>query len=73
MTLDEALAALRALVEPGRAEQMAAYHKQSRDVMGIPNPAKSFATMIQFSEILHLFVFAPSWIENGVASLWLGC
>ena len=39
MTLDEALAQLRALIEPGRAEQMAAYHKQNREVLGIPNPA----------------------------------
>lgn len=39
MTLDDALAQLRAHVEPGRAEQMAAYHKQSRVVLGIPNPA----------------------------------
>ena len=39
MTLDDALAQLRAHVEPGRAEQMAAYHKQSRAVLGIPNPA----------------------------------
>ncbi|WP_372885555.1 DNA alkylation repair protein [Shimia sp.] len=39
MTLDEALAALRALIEPGRAAQMAAYHKQKRPVLGIPNPA----------------------------------
>lgn len=38
MTLEEALAALRAGVEPGRAEQMAAYHKQTREVMGIANP-----------------------------------
>ncbi|KAJ55583.1 DNA alkylation repair protein [Actibacterium mucosum KCTC 23349] len=39
MTPDDALTALRALAEPGRAEQMAAYHKQNRDVIGIPNPA----------------------------------
>ncbi|MFY0633082.1 MAG: DNA alkylation repair protein [Vannielia sp.] len=39
MTLEDALAALRALAEPGRAEGMAAYHKQSREVIGIPNPA----------------------------------
>ncbi len=39
MTLDDALAALRARIEPGRAEQMAAYHKQSRSVLGIPTPA----------------------------------
>ncbi|MEZ5912886.1 MAG: DNA alkylation repair protein [Paracoccaceae bacterium] len=38
MTLDEAMAALRAGVEPGRAAQMAAYHKQSREVLGIANP-----------------------------------
>lgn len=39
MTLDEALTALRAHVEDGRAEGMAAYHKQTREVLGIPNPA----------------------------------
>ncbi|MBV7409426.1 DNA alkylation repair protein [Maritimibacter sp. DP1N21-5] len=39
MTLDEALAELRAAIEPGRAEGMSAYHKQSREVLGIPNPA----------------------------------
>lgn len=38
MTLDEALAELRAGIEPGRAAQMAAYHKQTREVLGIPNP-----------------------------------
>lgn len=38
MTLDDALAELRAQIEPGRAEQMAAYHKQSREVLGIANP-----------------------------------
>ena len=39
MTLDEALTALRAQIEEGRAEGMAAYHKQTRKVLGIPNPA----------------------------------
>ncbi|MFW8592583.1 DNA alkylation repair protein [Cribrihabitans neustonicus] len=39
MTLEDALAALRARAEPGRAEQMAAYHKQEREVLGTPNPA----------------------------------
>ena len=39
MTLDEALAALRDRIEPGRAEGQAKYHKQTRDVLGIPNPA----------------------------------
>jgi len=38
MTLDEALAQLRAGIEPGRAAPMAAYHKQRREVLGIPNP-----------------------------------
>ncbi|CUJ21264.1 DNA alkylation repair protein [Cognatishimia activa] len=38
MNLEDALTELRALAEPGRAEQMAAYHKQKRDVIGIPNP-----------------------------------
>ena len=32
------LAQLEALAEPGRAEQMTAYHKQSRRVIGIANP-----------------------------------
>ncbi len=39
MTLDDALAALRAEIVPGRAEGQAAYHKQSREVLGVPNPA----------------------------------
>ncbi|GGE46620.1 DNA alkylation repair protein [Actibacterium pelagium] len=39
MTLDDALAALEALVEPGRAGGMAAYHKVDRPYLGIPNPA----------------------------------
>jgi 3-methyladenine DNA glycosylase AlkD len=37
MTLDDALEALRAEIEPGRAEQMIAYHKQSREVLGVGN------------------------------------
>lgn len=44
MTLDEALAALTGLVEPGRAAAMAAYHKQTRPVLGIPNPATNELT-----------------------------
>ena len=44
MTLDEALAELRSHIEPGRAEQMTAYHKQSREVLGIPNPATNDVT-----------------------------
>ena len=39
MTLDDALAALKSHVEEGRAEGMAAYHKPTREVLGIPNPA----------------------------------
>ena len=38
MTLDEALDALKAHVEPGRAEGMAGYHKVPRTYLGIPNP-----------------------------------
>lgn len=37
MTLDEALAALTAAADPNRVEQMVAYHKQSRVVLGVPN------------------------------------
>ncbi|MDA5555157.1 DNA alkylation repair protein [Shimia sp. MMG029] len=39
MTLDDALRALRAQIEPGRADGMRAYHKQTREVLGISNPA----------------------------------
>lgn len=39
MTLDDALTELKAHIEPGRAEAMRTYHKQTRDVLGIPNPA----------------------------------
>ncbi len=39
MTLEDALEQLNAEIEPGRAEQMAAYHKQTRRVLGISNPA----------------------------------
>ena len=38
MTPEAALAALRAAAEPGRAEGMKAYHKQSREVIGVANP-----------------------------------
>ncbi|WP_411352934.1 DNA alkylation repair protein [Leisingera aquaemixtae] len=44
MTPQEALAQLKAQAEPGRAEQMAAYHKQSREVLGVPNPATNDLT-----------------------------
>ncbi|MGH1465235.1 MAG: DNA alkylation repair protein [Cognatishimia sp.] len=39
MTFDDALAQLMTHVEPGQSEQKAAYHKQSRQVLGVPNPA----------------------------------
>ncbi len=38
MTPEAALVALRAAAEPGRGEAMAAYHKQSREVIGVANP-----------------------------------
>ena len=44
MTLDEALAELAAAAEPGRAEEMARYHKQSRKVLGIANPVTNDLT-----------------------------
>ncbi|MCW9042302.1 MAG: DNA alkylation repair protein [Pseudopelagicola sp.] len=44
MTLDDALAALRARIEPGRAEGQAKYHKQTREVLGIPNPTLNALT-----------------------------
>lgn len=44
MTLDEALDALRAKAEPGRAEGMAGYHKVPRPYLGVPNPATNELT-----------------------------
>lgn len=44
MTLDEALAELRAHIEPGRAAQMTAYHKQHREVLGVSNPVTNDLT-----------------------------
>ncbi|MCF6430125.1 DNA alkylation repair protein [Leisingera sp. MMG026] len=44
MTLDDALASLKAQAEPGRAAQMAAYHKQTREILGVPNPATNDLT-----------------------------
>lgn len=39
MELDEALAALKSAIEPGRAEGSGAYHKVPRVYLGVPNPA----------------------------------
>ena len=39
VTLDEALAALRARALPGKGGEMARYHKVSRHYMGVANPA----------------------------------
>lgn len=38
MTPDDALEALKAKAQPGRAEQMAAYHKVARVYLGVANP-----------------------------------
>jgi len=38
MTLDQALADLRAHIQPGRADDMARYHKADRPYLGIANP-----------------------------------
>ena len=38
MTLEEALDALSARIEPGRADGMAKYHKGKREYLGIANP-----------------------------------
>lgn len=39
MTLDDALSALKQHADPGTAGDKAAYHKQTRTVLGVPNPA----------------------------------
>ena len=39
MTLEEALNAVRSHIEPGRAEQMKAYHKIEREYLGVANGA----------------------------------
>jgi 3-methyladenine DNA glycosylase AlkD len=46
MTLDEALAALKEHVEPGRAEAAAAYHKIPRAYLGVANPPINDLTKI---------------------------
>ncbi|WP_299791945.1 DNA alkylation repair protein [uncultured Marivita sp.] len=38
MKLDDAIAALTAKADPGRAEQMAVYHKVDRPYLGVANP-----------------------------------
>jgi len=38
MTLDDALGELRAMADPARAQQMAAYHKIDRPYLGVANP-----------------------------------
>lgn len=44
MTPEQALDQLQAQAEPGRDDQMAAYHKQTREVLGVPNPAMNDLT-----------------------------
>lgn len=44
MKLKAALNALKSQAEPGRAAQMAKYHKQKRTVLGIPNPVMNDLT-----------------------------
>ncbi|SHJ65295.1 3-methyladenine DNA glycosylase AlkD [Shimia gijangensis] len=44
MTPESALNALKIMSEPGRSEQMAVYHKQTREVLGVPNPATNDLT-----------------------------
>lgn len=39
LTVKDAIEQLTALAETGQAEQKAAYHKQTRPVLGVPNPA----------------------------------
>lgn len=39
LTVEDAIEQLTALAETGQAEQKAAYHKQTRPVLGVPNPA----------------------------------
>lgn len=38
ITVDGALAEIEALAQPGRAKEMAAYHKVERRYIGVPNP-----------------------------------
>ena len=59
MTLDDALAELRAAAEPGRAEGMETYHKVPRPYLGVPNPAlneitKAWRQQMELAERLNL-------------------
>ncbi|WP_146587306.1 DNA alkylation repair protein [Puniceibacterium confluentis] len=46
MTPDAALDALKAAAQPGRAAQMAGYHKMPRTYLGVPNPAINALTAV---------------------------
>ncbi|MGJ8584545.1 MAG: DNA alkylation repair protein [Marinosulfonomonas sp.] len=59
MTLDDALSQLKALVQPGRDAEMAAYHKVDRPYLGVANPdindlAKSWRTTLDVEERVAL-------------------
>lgn len=59
MTFDDALEAMRALIEPGRAEGMASYHKAARVYLGIKNPdlnalTQSWRRELQVDERVNL-------------------
>ncbi len=41
MTPEAALEALRAAADPGRAAEMARYHRQTREVLGTPRTPRS--------------------------------
>ncbi len=64
LSLDDALAALNAIIEPGRAEGQAKYHKQSRGVLGIPNPALNDLTK-EWRQSLSVEDASPSPINSG--------
>jgi 3-methyladenine DNA glycosylase AlkD len=67
MTLDDALSQLRDKAEPGRAEQMAAYHKIDRPYLGVANPdtdilVRDWRQALDLAERLDLA--RDLWITN---------
>ena len=59
MTLEDALSALKEHIEPGRGEQMKAYHKVDREYLGIGNGplddlAKSWRRIMTVEEKVEL-------------------
>lgn len=68
MTLDDALAALKEQADPATAEGKAAYHKQTREVLGVANPALNDLTKAwrQMLSVEERVVLAGAMWKTGI-------